>query len=364
MYNGIEKAKALIGKKDAIILAIESSCDETAAAITCGNKVIASAIDSQIEMHRKFGGVVPEVASREHTLAATRVVDEALKQANLSLSDLDAIAVTYGAGLLGSLLVGVSTAKALAYALDLPLIKVNHIEGHICGVYGTHPELKPPFMAVVASGGHTLLYDVKGYTDYRIMGGTTDDAAGEAFDKVARLLGLPYPGGAAMDRLAAQGFANGRGEMFSFPSPAVPDDSFDYSFSGLKTAVINQMHTIRQKLGLSDNESLPEDIREGIAASFTRVVTEGICQKLRCAVRETGIRNLVLAGGVAANSHLRVAVSQTAEELSVRLTVPPLSLCGDNAVMIGAQAYFEALNGNFADSSLNAYASDENAAFV
>ncbi len=350
------------------ILAIESSCDETAAAVVEMSDTVravhSSVVASQVDVHALYGGVVPEIASRAHIEAIHGVVDRALREASLTMEEIDTVGVTYAPGLIGSLLVGVSFAKGLAFTYKKPLVPVNHIKGHAAAAYLVNKELQAPFCALVVSGGHTSLYDVRTPTSFVEIGGTRDDAAGEAFDKVGRVMGLPYPGGAAMDRLAAQGFANGRGEMFSFPSPAVPDDTFDYSFSGLKTAVINQMHTIRQKLGLSDNESLPEDIREGIAASFTRVVTEGICQKLRCAVRETGIRDLVLAGGVAANSHLRAAVSQTAEELSVRLTVPPLSLCGDNAVMIGAQAYFEALNGNFADSSLNAYASDENAAFV
>ena len=262
IYTGQQKAKNLIGKTDAVILAIESSCDETAAAITRGNKVISSAIDSQIQMHRKFGGVVPEVASREHTLQATRVVDEALKGANLTLKDIDAVAVTYGAGLLGSLLVGVSTAKALAYSLNLPLIKVNHIEGHICAIYGTYPDLKPPFMAVVASGGHTLLYDVRSYTDYQIMGGTTDDAAGEAFDKVARLLGLPYPGGPEIEKRSNIGNAN----INFFKKERHANKDLKLSYSGLKTAVVNYVHNLKQK-----GEEIPIN---DICASFQKNAIE------------------------------------------------------------------------------------------
>jgi N6-L-threonylcarbamoyladenine synthase len=241
---------------------------------------------------------------------------------------------------------------------------VNHIKGHAAAAYLTDPSLEAPFCALIVSGGHTSLYDVSSPTAFHEIGGTRDDAAGEAFDKVGRVMGLPYPGGAAMDRLAASGFANGRGDMFRFPSPAVNDASYDYSFSGLKTAVINQIHTIRQRLNLGDDGELPQDIREGIAASFTKAVVEGVSAKLRRAIREKNIRRLVMAGGVAANSHLRAAVEAVAKETGVILTVPPLSLCGDNAAMIGAQAYFEFLAGHLADESLNAYASDEEADFV
>ncbi len=350
------------------ILAIESSCDETAAAVVEMSDTVravrSSVVASQVDVHALYGGVVPEIASRAHIEAIHGVVDGALREASVTMTDIDTVGVTYAPGLIGSLLVGVSFAKGLALSHGKPLVPVNHIKGHAAAAYLVNPALHAPFCALVVSGGHTSLYDVRTPTSFHEIGGTRDDAAGEAFDKVGRVMGLPYPGGAAMDRLAAKGFENGRGNMFAFPSPAVQDDTFDYSFSGLKTAVINQMHTIRQKLGIGEHESLSEDIREGIAASFTRVVTEGICQKLRYAAGQIGMTDLVLAGGVAANSHLRAAVSKTADELGVRLTVPPLSLCGDNGAMIGAQAYFEALTGNFADSSLNAYASDENAAFV
>ena len=349
------------------ILAIESSCDETAAAVLEMGEgvrtVRSSVVASQVDIHALYGGVVPEIASRAHIESIDGVVSSALREASVTMADVDVIGVTYAPGLIGSLLVGVSFAKGLALAHNKPLVPVNHIKGHAAAAYLVNPELHAPFCALIVSGGHTSLYDVKTPTSFYEIGGTRDDAAGEAFDKVGRVMGLPYPGGAAMDKLAAKGFANGRGDMFSFPSPAVPDDTLDYSFSGLKTAVINQMHTIRQKLG-DEHAPLPEDVREGIAASFTRVVVDGVCAKLRRAAEQCGIRDLVLAGGVAANSHLRAGIAKTTEELGIRLTVPPLSLCGDNAAMIGAQAYFEALAGNFADSSLNAYASDENAAFV
>ncbi len=349
------------------ILAIESSCDETAAAVLemdDGVRAVrSSVVASQVDVHALYGGVVPEIASRAHIEAIHTVVGQALSEAAVTVSDVDVIGVTYAPGLIGSLLVGVSFAKGLALAHNKPLVPVNHIKGHAAAAYLVNPALHAPFCALIVSGGHTSLYDVRTPTSFYEIGGTRDDAAGEAFDKVGRVMGLPYPGGAAMDKLASAGFANGRGEMFSFPSPAVPDDTLDYSFSGLKTAVINQIHTIRQKMG-DENAPLPEDIREGIAASFTRVVVDGVCMKLRRAIGEYGIKDLVLAGGVAANSHLRRGIAEVAESLGVRITVPPLSLCGDNAAMIGAQAYFEALAGNFADSSLNAYASDENAAFV
>ncbi|MBQ7939367.1 MAG: tRNA (adenosine(37)-N6)-threonylcarbamoyltransferase complex transferase subunit TsaD [Clostridia bacterium] len=351
-----------------LILAIESSCDETAAAVVEMEqglrRIRSSVVASQVDVHALYGGVVPEIASRAHIEAISGVVSRALTEAEMTMEDIDAIGVTYAPGLIGSLLVGVSFAKGLAFAHGKPLVGVNHIKGHAAAAYLTDETLEAPFCALIVSGGHTSLYDVTCPTSFVEIGGTRDDAAGEAFDKVGRVMGLPYPGGAAMDRLATAGFANGRGEMFRFPSPAVHDESYDYSFSGLKTAVINQIHTIRQRLNLGDDGELPEDIREGIAASFTRAVVDGVTAKLRRAITEKKIRRLVLAGGVAANSHLRAAVESVAKEMGVTLTVPPLSLCGDNAAMIGAQAYFEVLAGNFADESLNAYASDEEAAFV
>ena len=350
------------------ILGIESSCDETAAAVVEMTEdtrhILSSVIASQVDTHALYGGVVPEIASRAHIEAVSGVVEGALREAGLTMSDIDAIGVTNAPGLIGSLLVGVSFAKGLALTYNKPLVAVNHIKGHAAAAYLANPQLQAPFCALIVSGGHTSLYDVTAPTSYIEIGGTRDDAAGEAFDKVGRVMGLPYPGGAAMDRLAQAGLENGRGEMFKFPSPAVNDDTYDYSFSGLKTAVINQIHTTRQRLSLPDDGMLPEDIREGIAASFTRTVVDGVCYKLRRAIRERGIRELVMAGGVAANSHLRRGVSAVAEECGIRLTVPPLSLCGDNAAMIAAQAYFEVLAGKKADSSLNAFASDEQAAFV
>ncbi|MBQ4044725.1 MAG: tRNA (adenosine(37)-N6)-threonylcarbamoyltransferase complex transferase subunit TsaD [Clostridia bacterium] len=351
-----------------LILGIESSCDETAAAVVEMSESVrvirSSVVSSQVDVHALYGGVVPEIASRAHIEAVTGVVEQALRDAGVTMEQIDAVGVTNAPGLIGSLLVGVSFAKGLALAYDKPLVAVNHIKGHAAAAYLSNTELLAPFCALIVSGGHTSLYDVPDPVSYIEIGGTRDDAAGEAFDKVGRVMGLPYPGGAAMDRLAQKGRENGRTAMFRFPSPAVGDESYDYSFSGLKTAVINQLHTIRQRLNLPDDGELPEDIREGIAVCFTDVVTDGVCQKLRRAITERGIRELVLAGGVAANSHLRRAVESVARETGVRLTVPPLSLCGDNAAMIAAQAYFEYQAGRRADSSLNAFASDEYASFV
>lgn len=350
------------------ILGIESSCDDTAAAVVemsdTARTIRSSVVSSQVEVHALYGGVVPEIASRAHIEAISGVVSRALREANVTMAEIDLIGVTYAPGLIGSLLVGVNFAKGLAMAWNRPLVAVNHIKGHAAAAYLANPALQAPFCALVVSGGHTSLYDVCCPTSYVEIGGTRDDAAGEAFDKVGRVMGLPYPGGAAMDLLAQRGFSNGRGSMFRFPLPIVGDSSYDYSFSGLKTAVINQIHTIRQRLSLGEDDALPEEIREGIAASFTGVVTEGICIQLRRVIADRGVRELVMAGGVAANSHLRRAVSATAEEAGVHLTIPPLSLCGDNAAMIAAEAYFEWQAGHIADSTLNAFASDEDAAFV
>lgn len=350
-----------------LILGIESSCDETAAAVVKmgeRRRILSSVVASQIDTHALYGGVVPEIASRAHIEAVSGVVDEALRRSGVTLNELGLIGVTNAPGLIGSLLVGVGFAKALAYANGLPLVAVNHIKGHAAAGYLTDESLSAPFCALVVSGGHTSLYEVREPTSFVEIGGTRDDAAGEAFDKVGRVMGLPYPGGAAMDKLAAAGYANGRETMFRFPSPAAPDGSLDFSFSGLKTAVINRIHTERQRLRLPDGVALPDELREGIAASFTEAVVGGVTRNLEEAIRSRGITRLVLAGGVAANSHLRRGVAEVCDRLSVRLTVPPLSLCGDNGAMIAAQAYFEASAGRFADVALNAFASDEDASFV
>ena len=350
-----------------IILAIESSCDETACAVVemaqGRRRILSNTVYSQIATHALYGGVVPEIASRAHIDAVSRVVGEAVKEAGIALSDIDAVGVTYAPGLIGSLLVGVSFAKSLASSLGVPLIPVDHIKGHTAAAYFTSDSLEAPFLALVVSGGHTSLYGVDTPTGFTELGATRDDAAGEAFDKVGRIMGLPYPGGAAMDRLAAKGFDGGKDHgSVKFPSPAIADETLDFSFSGLKTFALNMINTERQKAGLSDKDDLPEDFRETVAAGFTRAVTDGITSKLEDAVRRTGYRKIVLAGGVAANTHLRRAVADTAKRLGAELFVPPISLCGDNGAMIGAQAYYEYLAGVRANDYLNAYASDESAA--
>lgn len=331
-----------------LILAIESSCDETSSAV-CefdGEKrtIRSNIIASQIETHKLYGGVVPEIASRAHCDAISSITYEALECAGVTLDDVDAIAVTYNPGLIGALLVGVNFAKALAFANGKPLIPVNHIKGHVAANYFVHEDLKPPFLALVASGGHTSLINVSDYTTYETVGRTRDDAIGEAFDKVGRVMGLPYPGGAEMDRLASSGDSS----AVKFPSAAVVGDNLDFSFSGLKTAVINHLHNAGQK-----GETY---IKEDIAASFTKAVTSSVVKKLEMALDKTGMASLVVAGGVAANSHLREALESMAKKRRIRLYMPPRSLCGDNGAMIAAQGYYEYLSGARADTSLNAKA--------
>lgn len=349
-----------------LILAIESSCDETACAIVdVGEgyrKILSNVVATQIATHALYGGVVPEIASRAHIEAISPVVRQAVDESGVALSDIEAVAVTYTPGLIGSLLVGVSFAKSLAYSLNVPLIPVDHIKAHTAAAYFVDETLEAPFLSLVVSGGHTSLYDVNEPGSYEEIGSTRDDAAGEAFDKVGRVMGLTYPGGAAMDKLATAGFEKlraGEIERIVFPSPAINDDSLDYSFSGLKTACINYLHNYRQKNELGDKDDIGEAEKERIAASFTETVTKGVCAKLRLALEKTGKKTLVMAGGVAANSHLRRAVAEVCEDMGVKLCIPPLSLCGDNGAMVGAQAYYEYKNGIIADSALNAYASGE-----
>ena len=351
-----------------IILAIESSCDETAAAVVeMGEKrkILSNVVASQVATHALYGGVVPEIASRAHIEAISPVVRRAVSDAGISLSDIEAVGVTYSPGLIGCLLVGVNFAKSLALTLGVPLIPVDHIKSHTAAAYMTNPDLTAPFLSLVVSGGHTSLYTVPEAHIFNEIGSTRDDAAGEAFDKVGRVMGLPYPGGAAMDRLAAEGFEKRadipKKDRLSFPSPAIPDDTLDFSFSGLKTAVINHIHNIRQKAGLSDKENIPHDTAAEIAAAFTESVVNGICQKLALALEQTGASTLVLAGGVAANSHLRRGVEETAGKHGAHLCMPPVSLCGDNGVMVGAQTYYEYSAGIRGYSDLNAYASGESA---
>lgn len=354
-----------------IILAIESSCDETAAAVVrmSGEErtILSNVVASQVETHALYGGVVPEIASRAHIEAITPCVEKAIKEAGIALSDIEAVGVTYSPGLIGCLLVGVNYAKSLAFSLGVPLIPVDHIRSHTAAAYFADAELSAPFLSLVVSGGHTSLYSVPEPWIYEEIGSTRDDAAGEAFDKVGRVMGLTYPGGAAMDALASEGFearrlgARKKEDRIRFPSPAINDETFDYSFSGLKTCAVNHIHNLRQKAGLSDKAPLERGEMAEIACAFTESVVEGICKKLSLALDETGCMRLVLAGGVAANSHLREGIRELCEKKGVKLSMPPLSLCGDNGAMVGAQAYYEYISGVRGDTDLNAYASGEGA---
>ena len=332
------------------ILGIESSCDETSAAVVRaeeGKLTIASNIvASQIETHRLYGGVVPEIASRAHIEAVTGITHEALDTAGVTLSDIGAVAVTAAPGLIGALLVGVNFAKSLAFANGIPLVPVNHIKAHVAAAYLTDPDLKPPFLAVVVSGGHTSIFEVKSYTDFVEIGATRDDAAGEAFDKIGRVIGLPYPGGAALDKLAYEGDP----AAVKLPSPALGKETLDFSFSGLKTAALNYINTCRQS-GI-------EVPRADLAASYTAAIVKGVTAKTELALERTGYGAVVLAGGVAANSHLRGSLAALCGKRGVRLTVPPLSLCGDNGAMVAAAGYFAFAAGQTAGTDLNASAED------
>lgn len=328
MYEEIaeKKFKELQNKDDYLILAIESSCDETSAAVTRGRDVLSLVIASQIEIHKRFGGVVPEIASRNHVSAIRNTVDEALKQANVSLSDISAVAVTYGAGLLGALLVGVSYAKALAYAMNVPLIKVNHVRGHISANYIADKSLEPPYLCLLASGGHTAIVEVTGYDDVKVIGTTQDDAVGEAFDKVARVLGLPYPGGPEIEKLAKDGKPT-----IDFPKGFHNKNTLDFSYSGLKTSVINYMHTAAQK-GEAVNKA-------DVACSFQKSAVGVMTENVEKALLKTGLKTVVIAGGVASNKHLREKMEKVGKKHGVNVIYPPLRLCTDNAAMIGACAY-------------------------
>ena len=327
------------------ILAIESSCDETAVAVVKdGREVLTDCISSQVALHRIYGGVVPEIASRKHMEAIYALADEALAKAQISRGDIDGIAVTYAPGLIGALLVGVNFAKAAALALDKPLIPVHHIRGHIAANYIAYPDLKPPFLCLVVSGGHTMLVDVRDYTDMSILGSTRDDAAGECFDKVARMLEMPYPGGAALDKAAQTGDEN----AYPMPHTKLSGNPMDMSFSGLKTAAVNLIHNKQQR---GEEIQIPD-----LCASFSKAVSEMLIPRTLMALEQTGYKTLAVAGGVAANSRIRGDLTEACAKRGVRLCLPPLSLCGDNAAMIGAQGYYEYLAGNLADQSLNAYA--------
>lgn len=327
------------------ILAVESSCDETAVAIVKdGREVLTDCIASQVDLHRIYGGVVPEIASRMHIEAIYGLADQALIKTGLTRSDLDAVAVTYAPGLIGAVLVGVNFAKAAAMALNKPLIPVHHIRGHIAANYLAYPDLEPPFLCLVVSGGHTMIIDVQDYTKMEILGTTLDDAAGECFDKVGRLLGMPYPGGAALDKAAAKG-----DEMkYTLPRSKPGKNPYDMSFSGLKTAAINLIHHAQQIGEELDIDSL--------CAAFCAAVSDTLVPRVVQALEQTGRRKLAVAGGVAANSRIRMDILAAAQKLGVDVCLPPLSLCGDNAAMIGAQAFYEYQAGNVAGMDLNAYA--------
>ena len=333
------------------ILGIESSCDETSAAVVSmergERKILSNIVASQIETHRLYGGVVPEIASRAHIEAVSRITYEALETAGLKLSDIGCIAVTSHPGLIGALLVGVNFAKSLAFANNIPLVAVNHVKAHVAAAYLEYQSLEPPFTALVVSGGHTSIYNVTDYTTFVEIGATRDDAAGEAFDKIGRVIGMPYPGGAAMDKLAYEGDKT----AVKLPSPAIVGDNLDFSFSGLKTAALNYINGARQRGEEPDHADL--------TASYTAVIVDAITKKIDKAIDTHKAKTLVLAGGVAANSHIRSALEALCKKRKVEFCRPSLALCSDNAAMVAAAGYFEYLRGNFADTSLNASALDE-----
>ncbi len=327
------------------ILAIESSCDETAAAVVeDGRKVLSSVIASQVSEHIIYGGVVPEIASRMHAQAISGVVSKALSDANVGYSDLDAIAVTYAPGLIGALLVGVNFAKGLSYSTGLPLIPVHHLRSHIAANYITSPDLKPPFLCLVVSGGHSHIVAVNDYTDFKIIGRTRDDAAGECMDKAARAMGLPYPGGVNLDRISKDGDPS----LYKLPHPHVDGSVYDFSFSGLKTAVVNIIHNSKQK---GTEISIPD-----LGASCIETVADCLVSNTVRAAEEFGYNKIALAGGVSANSRLRKRMTDICNQKGWELYMPDLSLCGDNAAMVGAQAFYEYQNGNLASLDLNAFA--------
>lgn len=340
--TALRKAEALQKKGRATILAIESSCDETAAAVVAdGRQALSGVIASQIERHAPYGGVVPEIASRMHVPALDPLAREALDRAGLSMEEIDAVAVTYGPGLVGALLTGVSWAKAFAYARNLPLIPVNHLEGHVSANFLAHPDLEPPFLCLVVSGGHSHIIAVERYGSYRLLGRTTDDAAGEAFDKVARVLDIPYPGGPLLDKLAE----TGDDRAYRFPKVKT-QGPYDFSFSGLKTAVINRAHTLRQQ-GKSIDQA-------GFAASFRRAVVQMLVEKTVLAAVDAGLKRLAAAGGVAANALLRRELLSAGEAAGLRVFLPPARLCTDNAEMIGSAAFYRLMALEVADLTLNA----------
>ncbi len=328
---------------DKYILGIESSCDETAASVVKnGRCVLSNVINTQIDLHKVYGGVVPEIASRKHIENIDAVIDEALAQANMTLDNIDAVAVTYGPGLVGALLVGVSAAKAIAYAAEKPLVPVHHIRGHISANFIAHPDLKPPFVCLVASGGHSHIVNVKDYTTFEVLGRTRDDAAGEAFDKIARVLGLGYPGGPLIDKLAKEGDP----QAITFPRVKMDKNSLDFSFSGVKTAVINYLHKAEQ--------NGEEVSRADVAASFQDAVTDALCEHTIEGAMRCGAKTVALAGGVAANSQLREKMTAMCEKHGIAVVYPPPILCTDNAAMIACAGYFGYEKGDRAGLDLNA----------
>lgn len=328
---------------DKLILGIESSCDETAAAVVKnGREILSNVINSQIDLHKKYGGVVPEIASRKHIENIDAVVEEALSAANVTAEDIDAVAVTYGPGLVGALLVGVSFAKAYAYALKKPLIPVHHIKGHIMANFLAHRDLKPPFVCLVASGGHSHIVLVEDYTDFKILGRTRDDAAGEAFDKISRVLGLGYPGGPLIDKLAKEGDPY----AIKFPRVRIDKDSLDFSFSGVKTSVINYLHKAQQQ-GISVKKA-------DVAASFQDAVTDVLCEHTIEAAINSSSKTIAIAGGVASNSELRKKMTEQAEKKGIKVLYPPPILCTDNAAMIACAGYYTGTKNNLCDLTLNA----------
>lgn len=332
------------------ILAIETSCDETAVAVVRGGReVLSSEVFSQADMHAIYGGVVPEIASRNHAAKIGHLAELALKNAGIGKKDIDAVAVTAAPGLIGALLVGVNFAKGVAMALDVPLIPVHHIRGHIAANYIAFPELEPPFLCVVVSGGNSLIADVRGYTDIGIVGRSRDDAAGECFDKAARVLGLGYPGGAALDKLA-QG---GDDTRYPLPRPVIEDAPYDMSFSGLKTTIVNLVHNASQSESLQKSKTID---RPSLAASLAKAVSDILVPRVVSAASEFGHKKIAIAGGVAANSRIRADFSTAAREHDLALFVPPLKLCGDNAAMIGCQGFYEYKSGVRADMNLDARA--------
>ncbi len=328
---------------DTYILGIESSCDETAASVVKnGREVLSNVINTQIDFHKKFGGVVPEIASRKHIENIDDVIDAALLEAKMTLSDIDAVAVTYGPGLVGALLVGVSAAKAISYAANKPLVPVHHIRGHITANFIAHKELQPPFVCLVASGGHSHIVLVKDYTEFEVLGRTRDDAAGEAFDKIARVLSLGYPGGPLVDKLAKEG----NPYAIDFPRVKMDKDSLDFSFSGVKTAVINYIHKAEQK---------GEEInRADVAASFQNAVTDALCEHTIEGALRCKVKTVAIAGGVAANSELREKMTDMCKKYGINVVYPPPVLCTDNAAMIAAAGYFGYIKGDRAALDLNA----------